>query len=85
MALSADLPSQAVVTASDLELTFPVLSDSPRRFIRDYNVLHPQEGIARPSLFILDRDGILHWDYVGMGAADRPPIAVVLDQLQAIQ
>lgn len=85
MALSADLPTQAVVTASQFGLTYPILSDSPRRFIRDYNVLHPQEGIARPSLFILDRNGILRWNYVGMSASDRPPIDVVLEQLGAIQ
>ena len=85
MALSADIPAQAVVTASELGITFPILSDSSRRFIRDYDVLHPQEGIARPSLFILDREGILQWRYVGQSAADRPSISIVLDQLRLMQ
>ena len=73
------------MTASDLGITYPILSDSPRRFIRDYGVLHPQEGIARPSLFILNRDGALEWSYIGVNASDRPPIDTVLDELWALQ
>ncbi len=73
------------MTATELGLTYPILSDSPRRFIRDYGVLHPQEGIARPSLFILNRDGALEWSYIGVNASDRPPIDTVLDELRALQ
>ena len=83
--MSADPLEQARLTVSELGLAFPVLSDSSREYIREYDVLHPQEGIARPSLFILDREGVVRWRYVGMNAADRPPIATVLEQLQAIR
>jgi alkyl hydroperoxide reductase subunit AhpC len=48
-------------------------------------VLHPQEGIARPALFILDRDGVVRWNYIGMSASDRPPIDEILSQLRALQ
>ncbi len=85
MALSADIPAQAVITASELGLTYPILSDSARNFIRAYGVLHPQEGIARPALFIIDRGGMVRWNYVGQSAADRPPIATILEELQALQ
>ena len=83
--MSADPLEQARLTVSEPGLAFPVLSDSSREYIREYDVLHPQEGIARPSLFILDREGVVRWRYVGMNAADRPPIATVLEQLQAIR
>lgn len=69
----------------EFNLTFPVLSDVTRRFILDYNVLHPQEGIARPSAFVLDREGTVRWYYVGMAASDRPPIGTIMSQLEAIQ
>ena len=75
----------ARVTVSQLGLTYPVLSDSSRKYIQDYNVLHPQEGIARPAMFVVDREGIVRWQDVGMNAADRPPIGEVLEQLRAIQ
>lgn len=70
---------------ADLGLTFPVLSDASRTYIRAYDVLHPEEGIARPSLFIVDREGVIQWQYIGRNAADRPPIETVLDELRAVQ
>lgn len=85
VALSADTPEQARMTVSELGITYPILSDSSRTYIRAYDVLHPQEGIARPSVFVLDRDGVVRWQHVGMSAADRPAIEDVLDQLRALQ
>ena len=85
VALSADTPEQARLTVSELGITYPILSDSSRTHIRAYDVLHPQEGIARPSLFVLDRDGVIRWQYVGTSAADRPALEDVLDQLRALQ
>ena len=84
IALSADEPQQARMTVAELGLTFPILSDSSRKHIRDYDVLHPQEGIARPSMFVVDREGVIRWKHVGMSAADRPSMADVLEQLRAI-
>ena len=85
VALSADTPELARMTVSDLGITYPILSDSSRTFIRAYDVLHPEEGIARPSVFVLDRDGMVRWKYVGMSAADRPAIVDVLAQLRALR
>ena len=59
--MSADLPAIARVTVSQLGLTYPVLSDSSRKYIQDYNVLHPQEEITRPALFVIDREGVVRW------------------------
>ncbi len=85
VALSADTPELARMTVSELGITYPILSDSSRTYIRAYDVLHPQEGIARPSVFVLDRDGVVRWQHVGMNAADRPAIGDVLEQLRALQ
>ena len=85
VALSADPLEQARVTASELGITYPILSDSSRTYIRAYDVLHPQEGIARPSVIVLDRDGVVRWRHIGMSAADRPAIGDVLEQLRALQ
>ena len=85
VALSADTPERARLTVSELGITYPILSDSSRRLIRAYDVLHPEEGIARPSLFVLDRDGVVRWQYVGINAADRPALEDILEQLRALQ
>jgi alkyl hydroperoxide reductase subunit AhpC len=66
-------------------LTYPVLSDESRQYIRAYDVLHPQEGIARPSVFVVDRTGTIRWQYIGTAASDRPPMATILEQLKAIR
>ena len=85
VALSADTPEEARLTVSELGISFPILSDSSRTHIRAYDVLHPEEGIARPSLFVLDRDGVVRWHFVGMNAADRPAFEDVLEQLGSLE
>ena len=73
------------MTVAELGITYPILSDSSRRYIRDYDVLHPDEGIARPSMFVVDHDGMVRWQHVGMNAAARPSVADVLEQLRVLQ
>ncbi len=85
VALSADYPEVARQTISELGITFPILSDSSRKRIIAWDVLHPFEGVARPSLFVLDRDGVVRWQYVGKSAADRPAIEDVLKALRKLQ
>jgi len=68
-----------------LGLTYPVLSDESRQYIRAYDVLHPQEGIARPSVFVVDRTGKIRWQHIGTAASDRPPTATILEQLKTIR
>lgn len=83
IALSADPPADGQRVAAELKLTYPILSDVFKNYIRQYNVLHPTEGIARPSMFIVNKEGRIVWSYVGMDASDRPPMATVLQQLAA--
>ena len=83
IAISADSPADGQKVASELNLTYPVLSDVYKNFIRQYGVLHPTEGIARPSMFVVNKDGKITWKYVGSEASDRPPINTVLQQLAA--
>jgi peroxiredoxin len=83
IAVSADTPADGQKVAVELKLTYPILSDVYRNFIRQYGVLHPTEGIARPSMFIVNKQGKIVWNYVGMEASDRPPIDTVLQQISA--
>lgn len=85
IALSADTPETARMTVRDLAITYPVLSDASRTYIREYNVLHPQEGIARPSMFLVDRAGVIRWRFVGMSASERAPIDTVFAELRKVQ
>jgi len=85
IAVSADPPSGGQKVASELNLTYPILSDTYKNFIKQYGVLHPTEGIARPSMFIVNKAGNIVWKYVGADATDRPPMDTVLQQLAAVK
>jgi len=85
IAISADSPADGQKLASDLNLTYPILSDVYKNYIRQYGVLHPTEGIARPSMFVVNKEGKITWKYVGTEANDRPPIDTVLQQLAAVK
>ena len=85
IALSADAPNIARMTVAELGLTYPVLSDAARTYIRQYMVLHPQEGIARPSMFVVDREGMIRWRFIGMNPAERPRLETVLAELRKVQ
>ena len=81
IAVSADSPGDGQKVASELKLSYPILSDISKKFIRAYGVLHPSEGIARPSMFLVDKQGKIVWKYVGLEASDRPAMATVLQQI----
>ena len=83
IAISADSPADGQKLAVEMKLTFPILSDVYRNLIREYGVLHPTENIARPSMFLVNKEGRIVWKYVGMEASDRAPLDTVLQQIKA--
>lgn len=85
IALSADSPADGQKLATELNISFPILSDVYKNYIKQYGVLHPTEGIARPSTFIVNKEGKIVWKYVGSNESDRPPIDTVLQQLAALK
>lgn len=81
IALSSDDAATAEETVRRLKLSFKVLPDPQREIIKAYDVLHPQEGIARPSTFIIDKGGVIRWKYVGQIPSDRPNIQLLINLL----
>lgn len=63
-------------------VSFPILAD-PDHAVADaygvYNLLG--DGIATPSVFIIDKSGHLVWSYVGRSAGDRPSVETILGNL----
>lgn len=82
IAISADLAEPGLV------LPFLVLSDPDLRVIRRYGVLHRPDdrgpGIARPSVFLLDRARTVRYAYVGADANDRPKLDALLLALESM-
>ncbi len=55
-----------------LLLPFSLLSDPDGEVSRLYGVWHEEQAIARPAIFVLDRNGVVRYAYAGDDFADRP-------------
>ena len=82
VAVSADNIDTALNTKASLRLKFTILPDPNKEVIRRYSVLHPDEGIARPAVFIIDKEGVVRFRYIGKNAADRPKNVRLLSALR---
>jgi len=84
VAVSVDAPEKSACVRRELQLPFPILSDSQRRVVREWDIYNPSEkgGIAKPAVFILAPDlrvGFASVDQV----ASRVPAAEILRWLSA--
>ncbi len=81
VAISADSALEINKTIRELGVRYPLLSDSSKRIIQRYGVLHPSEGIARPAIFIIDKRGVVRYVHVGGDFRDRPTARQVMQAL----
>ena len=74
----------------DLGLAFPVLSDEKLSVIDTYDIRHEQgntfaeQDIARPAVFVLDREGVVRWRELTDNYRVRVRPETILEQLAAI-
>jgi hypothetical protein len=55
-----------------LLLPFPLLSDPRGELIRSFGLWDEEEGVAKPSILVVDRSGEIRYLYTGGDFADRP-------------
>ena len=65
-----------------VDLPFPVLIDAELKAVDKLGI---REMLARPSTYIVDKNGKERYAYVGRDPADRPSFDALLKQLDAIQ
>lgn len=84
--ISADAVPYAWSMAQTTGAKFQILSDSARKVIREYGVYNAAEngGIAHPAVFIVDKQGVVGYAYVGKDAGDRPEDAVIIEQVKKV-
>jgi peroxiredoxin len=62
--------------------TYPLLADPAHRVAEAYGVYNLLgDGLAAPSVFVIDADGHIAWNHVGQHPGDRPSAQTVLEQL----
>ena len=84
--ISADNQNYAWSMALSTGAKYQILSDADRSVIKSYGVLNAKEhdGIAHPSVFIIDKTGRIQYLYVGKDAGDRPGDDVLLEAIKKI-
>jgi peroxiredoxin len=80
------LAAQDVARAKSMEertgASFPLLADPDHAAADAYGVFDLLgDGVATPSVFIVDPDGHIVWSYVGQNTADRPSADTILSHL----
>ncbi len=75
----------ALAVVGEWQVTFPVLYDASTEVTRSYTVYDLlDDGLATPSMFIIDAEGIIRWKYIGTSAGDRPALSTIKEQLAAL-
>ncbi len=68
-------------------VSFPFLLDEDRQVTKAYGVYHrigfDAYNIARPATFIIGRDRVVRWIYVGANQLDRAPVDLLMQAARA--
>jgi hypothetical protein len=70
--ISVDPPENNARMVGKLLLPFPLLSDPRGELIKRYGLWDEEEGVAVPSIVVIDRSGEIRYLYSGSDFADRP-------------
>lgn len=86
LAVSVDAPEKSEALRLDLHLPFPILCDTERRVIKDWDIYNPREkgGIAKPAVFVVDRDRVVRYGAVDT-VATRVPASEIVRVLQTTE
>ena len=79
--ISVDSPEESKLLATELGLSFALLSDPSAAVIEKYGVKMAHEQLAVPAVFIIRTDGSIAWRFLSETKSDRPPEQLVLDAL----
>jgi peroxiredoxin len=82
LAISVEGAEKGQSVSDLLDLQYPVLSDPDHRVVDQYGVYNLLgDELATPSVFLIDLEGIIRWEYVGQDTRDRPSNEMILEQL----
>ena len=86
IAVSVDEQSFAWSMAQTTGAKFQILSDADKKTIAAYGIVNAAEhdGIAHPSIFILDKEGRIRYLHVGKDPQDRPPDETIIEEVKKL-
>lgn len=83
VAVSVDAPEKSETLRRELHLPFLILCDTERRVIQKWDIYNAREkgGIAKPAVFVIDRDRTVRYRAVD-AVATRVPAAEIVRLLR---
>lgn len=85
VAISSDEKEALAVAQRELEIPFPMLSDSDEAVIRRYGLVHAGgnngQDISRPAEILLDGQGVIRWVIFTDNLRVRPRPETVLEEV----
>ena len=86
IAVSVDEQSFAWSMAQTTGAKFQILSDAEKTTIAAFGIVNAAEhdGIAHPSIFVLDKEGKIRYMHVGKDAQDRPPDDTIIQEVKKV-
>jgi peroxiredoxin len=92
LAVSGDGPEETEImlervrSEHDRELDFTILSDPDSRVIGRYGILNPDgQGWPHPTVFLIDRDGVVRWRFMEVDYRVRASNADILAAMAEIR
>ena len=83
--ISVDPPSHNARMVGKLQLPFPLLSDPEGELTRHFGLWDVGEGVAVPSIVVVDQTGEVRYLYKGGDFADRPTDEQVFAGLRGLE
>ncbi len=86
LAISVDNLEEASEVVQMLGIPFPILYDPSTEAPQSYKVFNLLgDGLATPSTFVLDKEGVITWKYIARSIGDRPSVSTILAQLSGLE
>ena len=89
MAVVAQRSEKVRRYVEDAGLPFDLLVDDSRETVKAYGVWHPVGfdawNIARPALFVIDREGVIRYVFVADWQTEFPEHAQIVAELRKLQ
>lgn len=73
------------MTQKALDLQFILVPGPNADLMKQYGAYNLQKGVALPVTFIIDKNGVVRWKYVGKNDFDRPEVRSILTELRHLQ
>lgn len=84
IAVSADSIKKGRNFAEKICINYPLYSDPDLKVINSYGVLDAEYDIARPSVFVIDKEGRIRYTHVSRDHTDRPMNTTIITALKIV-